>query len=93
MIAKQQFDILLDMVQIRLDDREYEQIFHQMGDIMWFLDTIKDVPSDSLTVADSSDMDHSLSLVDRDYTNQTIDLSWSHHPFINNMIQLRFKKN
>lgn len=92
MITKQQFDALLDMVQINLNDQEYEQMFHQMEDIMWFIDMIKEIPFDTLTVWNAHDSDPYISLIDRSYINQTIDLSWSHHPLINNMLQLRFKK-
>lgn len=92
MITKQQFDKLLGMVMIDLKDQEYERVYHQMDSIMSFIDILNEVSFDTLEGDSHKNVVGTVSIVDRDYPHQSIDLSWSHHPLINNMIQLKFKQ-
>lgn len=86
-ITTDQFDRLLEMTMLSLDDQQYEIYLRQMDQIIGYMDILKQVDTiDALTV-------HSYAVnPDREYHTNTIDLSSAQHPMTGNMLQIKFKR-
>lgn len=86
-ITTAQFDRLLEMTMLSLDDQQYEMYLRQMDQIIWYMDILKQVD----TASSSVQLTNTTSL-DRDYHTNTIGLSSAQHPITGNMLQIKFKR-
>ena len=86
MITKEEFDKLLNLVMLDLNDDEYQMYMRQMGQIIGYMDKLK-----SLQLSATGYQQQATSL-DRDYKKNTIWLSNVAHPIAGNMVQIKFKR-
>ncbi len=97
-ITTKEFDKLLNMTMLSLDDREYDMYLRQMDQIIWFMDKLKelDIKAESVKLNSTfgpadTEGENWISL-DRDYHTSTIWLSNVQHPISGNMVQIKFKR-
>ncbi|MFA7284556.1 MAG: aspartyl/glutamyl-tRNA amidotransferase subunit C [Candidatus Absconditabacterales bacterium] len=86
-ITTTQFDRLLEMTMLSLDDQQYEMYLRQMDQIIGYMDTLKQVDTTSVSTTFAAGVS-----LDRDYHANTIGLSSVQHPITGNMLQIKFKR-
>jgi beta-xylosidase len=91
MITKPQFDKLLDMVMLDLEDEEYTKIYNQMDQIIGFVDKLNELDLKANTT-ERVDITKKALVVNTNLIPNKIWLSNVQHPITWSMIQIKFKR-
>lgn len=88
-LTKEQFDRLLELVMLDLEEQEYKTMFNQTDQIIGFIDKLNEV---EIYEASGQFAETAKISLERKYATNTIGLTNVEHPVTGNMVQIKFKR-